>query len=216
MPNADRPSIQPSNRKPGRPRSEEAHQALLDATVRLMEVMPIRNITIGGIAKEAGVGKPTIYRWWDSKFALVMDAFLASAAPQVPFSQSASATDALTLQVKRVIKLLRGRSGRIVAEMVGEGQSDPHILEEFRDRFFSHLLAPARVVIERGKESGELDAGLDTDLTLDLIYGPIYYRLLVGHQPLDEAFAKALPDRVITALGSAIGRSHRLSSDAET
>ncbi len=195
-------------RKPGRPRSDEAHQALLDATGRLMEKMPIRNITIGGIAKEAGVGKPTIYRWWDSKCAIVMDAFLATTAPKIPFPKSGSAVDALTLQLKRVIKLLRGPSGRIVAEMVGEGQSDPHILEEFRDRFFSQLLAPARAVIESGKKSGELDRKLDTDLALDLIYGPIYYRLLVGHKPLNESFAKALPERVVAALK---GRKRRRS-----
>jgi len=199
-------------RKPGRPRSEEAHQALLDATARLMEAMPIRQITIAGIAKEAGVGRPTIYRWWDSKCALVMDAFLATAAPQVPFPKDKSAIDALTLQVKRLIKFLCGRSGRNVAEIVGEGQSDPHILEEFRDRFFSQLLAPARAVIEKGKERGELDEHLDTELALDLIYGPIYYRLLVGHQPLNESFAKALLERVATALratGNQSGRSSR-------
>jgi AcrR family transcriptional regulator len=190
-------------RKPGRPRSEQAHQALLDATARLMAEMPIRNITIGGIAREAGVGKPTIYRWWDSKCALVMDAFLATAAPQIPFPKSGSAVAALKLQVKRVIKLLRGRSGRIVAEMVGEGQSDPHVLEEFRERFFSRLLGPARAIIEQGKNTGELDRTLDTDLALDLIYGPVYYRLLVGHQPLDAAFAKALPERVVMALRAA-------------
>lgn len=197
------PEPSSSARKPGRPRSEAAHQALLDATARLMEAMPIRDITIGGIAKEAGVGKPTIYRWWESKCALVMDAFLATTAPKIPFPKSGSAVDALTLQVKRVIKLLRGRPGRIVAEMVGEGQYDPHILEEFRDRFFSRLLAPAHAIIERGKASGELDQDLDTDLALDLIYGPVYYRLLVGHQPLDEAFAKALPERVVAALRAA-------------
>lgn len=193
-------------RKPGRPRSEEAHRALLDATARLMEEMPIRDITIGGIAKEAGVGKPTIYRWWESKCAIVMDAFLVSTAPQIPFPKSGSAVDALTLQIKSVIKLLRGRSGKIVAEMVGEGQSDPHILEEFRDRFFSPLLAPSRAVIERGKDSGELDKNLDTDLALDLIYGPIYYRLLVGHQPLDGRLAMALPERIAAALMSAGNR----------
>jgi len=200
MPDPSQPA-----RKPGRPRSEDAHRALLDATARLMAAMPIRDITIGGIAKEAGVGKPTIYRWWESKCALVMDAFLATAAPEIPFPKSGSAVDALTLQVERVISLLRGRSGRIVAEMVGEGQADPHILEEFRDRFFSRLLAPARAVIERGKASGELDPDLDTDLALDLIYGPVYYRLLVGHQPLDAAFAKALPERVVAALRAAGG-----------
>ncbi len=168
-----------------------------------MEAMPIRNITVEGIAREAGVGKPTIYRWWDSKCALVMDAFLATAAPQVPSSVKGSAVDAVRLQVKSVIKLLRGRPGGIVAEMVGEGQSDPHILEEFRDRFFSHLLAPARAVIERGKESGEIDKTLDTDLALDLIYGPICYRLLVGHRPLDAKFAQSLQDRAVALLRAA-------------
>jgi len=178
---------------------------LLDATARLMASMPIRDITIAGIAREAGVGKPTIYRWWESKCALVMDAFLATAAPEIPFPKSGSTVDALTLQVARMIALLRGRPGGIVAEMVGEGQADPHILEEFRDRFFSRLLAPARAVIERGKERGEIDPDLDTDLALDLIYGPVYYRLLVGHQPLDERFAKALPERVVAALRAAGG-----------
>lgn len=195
-------------RKPGRPRSEEAHRALLEATTRLMEAMPIRNITIAGIAKEAGVGKPTIYRWWDSKCAIVMDAFLDATAPHIPFPKGKSALDSLAMQVRLVIQLLRGRSGRIVAEMVGEGQSDTHILEEFRDRFFSQLLAPARAVIERGKEAGEFDKSLDTDLALDLIYGPIYYRLLVGHQPLDDHFAMALPERIAAALKGST--KHRL------
>ncbi len=196
---------EPSNisRKPGRPRSVEAQRAVLEATARLMETVPVRVITIDGIAKEAGVGKPTIYRWWDSKCALVMDTFLATAAPKIPFPKSGSATDALSLQLKRVIKLLRGRSGQIVAEIVGEGQSNPHVLEEFRRRFFTQLLAPARAVIERGKEIGELDKSLDTDLALDLIYGPIYYRLLVGHQPLDAKFSENLPKRIVLALRAA-------------
>jgi len=187
-------------RKPGRPRSEESHEALLEATARLMEDMPIRDITISAIAREAGVGKPTIYRWWDSKCALVMDAFLATTAPQIPFPKSESAVDALTLQARRVIRLLRGPSGKTIAEMIGEGQSDPHILDEFRKRFFLRLLAPAHKIIEQGKASGELDGNLDTALALDLIYGPIYYRLLVGHQSLDAAFAKNHLCRVMSAL----------------
>ncbi len=192
-----------SERKPGRPRSAAAHRAILDVTTRQMEVMPIRDITIEGIAREAGVGKPTIYRWWDSKCSLVMEAFLESAAPKITFPENESTMAALKEQVKLVVEMLRGRAGGIVAEMVGEGQADPHILEEFRDRFFSELLAPARAVIERGKKSGELDKDLDTDLAIDLIYGPIYYRLLVGHGPLDEAFARALPERVLVALKAA-------------
>ncbi|GMT49136.1 MAG: TetR family transcriptional regulator [bacterium] len=188
-----------NERKAGRPRSEEAHQAILSATNRLMEATALRNVTIEGIAKEAGVGRPTIYRWWNSKCSLVMDAFLDSVAPKIPFPKNKSPVEAIKEQVKRVIKLLLGPSGRIVAEIIGEGQSDPHILEEFRERFFSKLLAPARAVIEWSKETGELDKNLDTDLAIDLIYGPIYYRLLIGHQPLSKDFATVLTERIIMA-----------------
>lgn len=189
-----------NERKPGRPRSETAHQAILEAANHLMESIPIREITIQGIAKQAGVGKPTIYRWWDTKCSLVMDAFLASAAPQIPFPKTDSVVDALKEQLRLVIKLLRGPSGRIVAQMIGEGQSAPDILKKFRERFFTQLLAPARTIIERGKKSGEIDKNIDMDLAIDLLYGPIYYRLLVGHQPLNDAFARNLPERVVAIL----------------
>lgn len=189
-------------RKPGRPRSEKARQALLAATRRLLAEKPVRSLTIEGIAKEAGVGKPTIYRWWDSKCALVMDAFLIDIAPQLPIAGNGSALAALDKQIKLVIELLRGRSGRIIADMIGEGQADPHMLEEFRERFFAQLLAPARAVIERGKQTGEISQDIEADLALDMIYGPIYYRLLVGHRLLDDDFADALAKRIGPALAS--------------
>lgn len=163
-----------------------------------MESKPIRTVSIEGIAKEAGVGKPTIYRWWDSKCAVVMDAFLATTAPKVPIPDTGSAVARLTAHLTSMIELLRGRTGRVAAEMIGEGQSDPHILEEFRDRFFSRLLDPAREILDAGKAAGEIDPDLDTDLALDMLYGPIYYRLLVGHGKLDAAFSDALPQRVAT------------------
>jgi AcrR family transcriptional regulator len=193
-------AIPDSSPRPGRPRSESVHRAILKTTAKMMETMPVRAITIGGIAKKAGVGKPTIYRWWDSKCALVMDAFLERMNTNDITDDDTNIVSALTQHLEYTITQLRGREGKIVAEIVGEGQSDPHILEEFHARFFNTLLAPARALIQTGKQSGIIDHNLDTDLALDLLYGPIYYRLLVGHQPLDQHFAKALPQRVIAAL----------------
>lgn len=194
------PDIPAPARRPGRPRSEAAHQAILQTVAKMMETTPVRAITIGGIAKAAGVGKPTIYRWWDSKCALVMDAYLERMTPKNLPEKPTGIIDALSEQLTRTITQLQGRDGKIVAEIIGEGQSDPHILEEFRQRFIAQLLAPARELIEQGREIGEIDKNLDTDLALDLIYGPVYYRLLVGHQPLDDAFARSLPSRVLAAL----------------
>ncbi len=172
----------------------------MKTTAKMMETTPVRAITIGGIAKAAGVGKPTIYRWWDSKCALVMDAFLERMTPKKIPDRQTKTIEALSQQLTRTITQLQGRDGKIVAEIIGEGQSDAHVLEEFRQRFFAQLLAPARALVQQGRKIGEIDKNLDTDLALDLIYGPIYYRLLVGHQPLDDAFARALPGRVMSAL----------------
>ena len=181
--------------KPGRPRSESTRRALIEATYRLMQEQPIRNLTIEGIARAASVGKPTIYRWWGDKCSLVMEAFFESAAPRVTLPRRASFAESIGDHVRRVVKLLRGPSGRIAAEMVGEGQSQPEILEKFRRRFFEHLLSPAREALRAGKASGEFDDDLDEEFILDLVYGPICYRLLLGHQPMDARFARQMAEQ---------------------
>ncbi len=198
---ATEPTNDPTcERKPGRPRCETTHQAILDATMALMEQMPVRDLTIEGIARAAKVGKPTIYRWWDTKCALAMDAFFNATATRVPFPRAGSVTESICAQITALIGLLSGPSGRIIAEMIGEGQSQPDVMARFRERFFAELLAPARRQIEQGKRTGEIDPELDTELAIDLIYGPVYYRLLICDQPLDDAFAKALCKRVVMTL----------------
>ncbi len=194
---SDNPS---SPRRPGRPRSEQARLSILSTTAKMMENLPIRSITIDGIAKTANVGKPTIYRWWDSKCALVMDAFLERMTPESPPKSGADITQSLVNLLTGTIEHLRGREGEIVAEIIGEGQSDPHILEEFHARFFCQILKPARRLIEHAKEIRVIDQDLDTDLALDILYGPIYYRLLVRHKPLDDHFTQSLPGRIVSAL----------------
>lgn len=161
---------------------------------------PIRAMTVAGIAREAGVGKPTIYRWWDDKCSLVMEAFFDTMTTGTTFPECETIAESVADHVQRVVRLLRGPAGRIVAEIVGEGQSQPEILVKFRERFFGQLLSPARMALERGKESGELDVGLNEDLVLDLIYGPVCYRLLLGHQPLDERFADEVGGQALSTL----------------
>ena len=186
--------------KPGRPRSEASRQALIKATLELMRCKPVRHITISAIAKEAGVAKSTIYRWWDSKCGIVMDAFFSSLEPDISLPEEGPVTEGLNTQIREMVALLSGPPGKVIAEMVGEGQSDPHILDEFRNRIFSQLLEPSRKLIQRGKRDGEISGDLPTDLILDLIFGPLYHRLLFGHQKLDEAFSDSLASMITVAL----------------
>ena len=84
-----------SPRRPGRPRSEASRQAILDATKRLLDTETVRDLSIERIAKEAGVGKTTIYRWWPSKAAVVIDAFFEAVVPKTPFPEGTSAAEAI-------------------------------------------------------------------------------------------------------------------------
>lgn len=184
----------------GRPRSVESEQAILAAAWTLLQQSNVRRISIEAIAREAGVGKTTIYRWWPSKAAVIVDAFLAQVETVLPFPETETAAEALARQMGRLVQVFRGDVGRIVAEIVAEGQYDPGALESFRDRFLAPRRDAARQVIVQGIESGEFDPKLDPDLAMDILYGPIYYRLLAQHLPLDEIFATALSQRAIACL----------------
>lgn len=186
----------------GRPRSSESEQAILDAAWRLLTSKSVRKISIEAIAREAGASKTTIYRWWPSKAAVLVDAFIAQVDPVLPFQQAATAAAALKQQMAQLVTVFGSKTGQIVAQIIAEGQCDPEALASFRDRFLHPRRDAARQVILRGIESGEFDANLDPDLAMDILYGPIYYRLLVKHLPLDAAFAKALAQQAITSLSA--------------
>ena len=190
---ASESSPQPT-RQPGRPRSEKSRRAILAATQRLLESGTVRELSIEGIAREAGVGKTTIYRWWPNKAAVVIDAFFDKVVAATPFPEAETAAETLALQAASLVEALSGPYGRIVAEIIAEGQSDPSILETYRETFLFHRRAAAREIIERGIAEGEFDSDLDVELAMDLLYGPVYFRLLLGHAPLDDSFARALPD----------------------
>ncbi|MEM1254048.1 MAG: TetR/AcrR family transcriptional regulator [Cyanobacteria bacterium P01_H01_bin.21] len=186
----------------GRPRSAESQQAILTAAWQLLKTCSLRKLSIESIAREASVGKTTIYRWWPSKTAVVVDSFLAQVEASLPFPKTETAAASLMLQMQQVAKVLSGDIGRIVAQIVAEGQCDSEALESFRERFLNPRRAAARQVILQGIESGEFAPDLDADLAMDILYGPIYYRLLVKHLPLDEAFASALPKQAVGMLAA--------------
>ena len=87
--------------------------------------------------------------------------------------------------------------GKVAAEMIAAGQSEPAVLREFRDRYVLKRRKVAVKALEDAFSSGEMKRSVDPELLLDLIFGPIYFRLLVKHQPLDQAFGKNLLDYVL-------------------
>jgi AcrR family transcriptional regulator len=183
-----------------------AHDAILDAVHELLQGKSVRELTIEEVAQRAGVGKPTIYRWWPSKAALVMDMFEERVAPQFRVSDAATAEATIRRHVTVLIRLLNGFFGKVSAEIIGEGQSEPDVLREYCDRYVLKRRALSHDVIQRAKESGELRDDVDPQLLIDMVYAPIYYRLLLRHEKLDKRFGEALVDSVMAyAKGSPTG-----------
>lgn len=178
-------------RAPGRVRSDASRVAILDATLKLLETTPLQQISIESIAREAGVGKATIYRWWNSKAAVVIEAFLHTHVSHTPMPKGGSPREALTRHIHLLVEEYSGWSGRIVAQIMAEGQGDPAVLREFRERFWYGRRAVVREVVEEARLRGEFRSDVDTELLMDILYAPVYFRLFMGHLPLDKKFADA-------------------------
>src|SRR5580700_4107619 len=121
-------------RLPGRPRSEQARQAILSSTLKLLQRIGFAELTIEAIAADAGVGKTTVYRWWPNKGALVVDAFASSTEEELRFPDSGSVYRDMAHQMNQFLAVLHSTRGRIVKAVIAAGQSDPKLLEEFRSR----------------------------------------------------------------------------------
>ncbi|CAN7728311.1 TetR/AcrR family transcriptional regulator [Variovorax sp. LjRoot290] len=178
-------------RSPGRVRSDASRVAILDAALKLLETTPLQQISIESIAREAGVGKATIYRWWNSKAAVVIEAFLHAHVSHTPMPKGISPREALIRHIHLLVEEYSGWSGRIVSQIMAEGQGDPDVLREFRERFWYGRRAVVREVVEQARLRGEFRSDIDTELQMDVMYAPIYFRLLMGHLPLDKKFADA-------------------------
>ena len=191
----------PGPRPSGRPRSERARRAILKAANELLESEGFVAVTMEAIAERAGVSKATVYRWWPNKAAVVMDGFLSTVSSEVPFPHTGHAREDMRIHMRRLTEAFDGKIGRTVAALIAEGQANPELAEALRSRWLSVRRTEAREILELGIERGELREDLDLEVAVDVLYGPIYYRMLVGHAPLDDDFADALADHVFAGLG---------------
>src|SRR5215213_653179 len=192
----------PQARPPGRPRSERAHRAILQAANDLLESEGFAAVTVEAIAERAGVSKATIYRWWPNKAAVVMDGFLSMVSAELTNQHTGHAREDIRLHMRRLAEAFGGKMGRTVAALIAEGQADPELAEALRSRWLSVRRTEAKEILELGIERGELRDDIDPEVAVDVLYGPIYYRMLVGHAPLDDEFADTLADNVFAGLAA--------------
>jgi AcrR family transcriptional regulator len=197
---ADSKTQLPLKRQRGRPAgvSAVAHEHILDVVQTILQEKSFQDLTMEEVARRAGVGKPTLYKWWPSKIALVLDLFQERLVVSLTVPEEWTVAEKIHAQALELIRLLNGFFGKVTREIIAAGQSDPDVLRQYREIYVSKRRAFTSEVIQAAKASGELREDIDPERLIDMIYGPIYYRLLIGHLPLDAAFAGEIVDDVLT------------------
>jgi AcrR family transcriptional regulator len=188
----------------GRRRNAAARDAILDATFDLLRAGGGVGLTIDAIAEAAGVGRQTIYRWWPSKGAVAAEAMARGARAIASPRDTGSWPDDLTqFLIDSFAGLENPGLRRALRQLISAAQTDEHVAEMLAG-FTAQRRAALRALLERGLARGDLPAGADLDLLVDVAYGVLWYRLLVGHAPLDELAARALSAHIIAA-GRGVG-----------
>lgn len=185
---------------PGRPRSEPARRAVLDAALRLARRDGYPAVTIKGIAEEAGVGRQTVYRWWNSKAAVLLEAIADLARP---IAQPEPTDDPVhdLRQVLRGSFSLSPVAGPIISGLMADATHDPDVLAHLQTELLAQRRALVRGILERAQHDGLVGHGADLSLVTDMIWGTMWYRVLSRHAPVDEAVADELTDAVLRLLG---------------
>ncbi|HKK50271.1 MAG TPA: TetR/AcrR family transcriptional regulator [Myxococcota bacterium] len=169
----------------GRPRSEEAHQAILEATLDLLGEVGFSALTVEGIAQRAGVGKATIYRRWSSKLPIVVEAF--SALPGFEEVDSGSLVEDLKSTLKAYLEVFDSSAlFTVFPSLAGERAQNPE-LSKLLEPVARNRRQPFVRIFERARERGEIPKDVDLDLAADLVVGPIAVTLFFrGGRPTPE------------------------------
>jgi AcrR family transcriptional regulator len=188
----------------GRRRSERSHKAIITATQELLVERGYRKLTIEAVAARAGVGKQTIYRWWPSRAALVLEAYLAgSDAVSLPPPEGGSTREDVRALIGWLAAVLdQPIGGRVVAGLVGDLQHDADLADGFRQDVVPARRQAMLAALERGRERGEIRPDADLELAVDTLHGAVFYRLLLSGEPLDTRFVERVADQVLNGLAA--------------
>ncbi len=186
-----------------------AHARVLDAVYEILQERPAREMTMEMVARRAGVGKPTLYKWWPTRASLMLGMFTERLheTREPADADTDTAEQAIRNRVQRLIVEFNGLFGKVMAGLIAEGQSDPAVLHDLYDR---HILPSRNATtseIVRGMASGEFSPDTDPALVVDTIFSPLYFWLLLRGEPLTEQYGEALVSQALRNFTASYVRS---------
>lgn len=187
----------------GRPRSEEADRAILGAAAALLAERGLAKMSIEEVAARAGVAKTTVYRRWSSKGTLALDAFVT----RFLALQALPNTGSLRGDLLRALRTWRRAvadpaTARSLTGLIAEVQNDPQLAQAWRVRVMQPVRDQWRQMFERALARGEIPAGADLEVAMDVLFGPAYHRLLHGHLPITDGFVRSVVDYALAGLAA--------------
>ena len=191
-----------TKRAVGRPRSESSRASILEAAYSFLHSRPIAAISTVQIAHKAGVSTATVYRWWTTKEALLLDAFLLATDHELVLRSEGAPLDRLKEYVLQVGRFFTGENGVVVARLLTAIQDNAILRKEFLERVCSPRDREIRALVNEAVEERQLPTGMEVGAFLDTIFGPLLTRLLIRHEKIDEAFVAAVFDRVVAGTTS--------------
>ena len=189
-------------RRPGRPRSEQAEQAIIEATLDLFAEQGFEGVCVEAVAARAGVGKATIYRRWPNKEELLLAA-LGSLKSPFPEPNGESVREDLLAMVKVMCADKSDpRKARRYALLLGEGQKYPRLMARYKETVVQPRRDAMRAVIRRGIQAGELRPDTDVEIAMLTLTGVIMAHEKSPDAALDDDFATRLVDGLLLGLSA--------------
>jgi AcrR family transcriptional regulator len=186
----------------GRPRSEKARQSILKAAADLLLARGLGAVSMDTVAEQAGVSKATIYRWWPTKETLALDALFVEwdSVRPAPVDTGPLREDLLSL-IRPWVRLVSEQPyARVIAALINAAATDPEFARLYRERVVQPRREQAHAIFAHAIDRGEIPADTDIDVAIDLLYGPLYHRLLHGHAPLTELVGEQVIDMLLGGL----------------
>ncbi|GES34069.1 TetR/AcrR family transcriptional regulator [Streptomyces angustmyceticus] len=182
---------------------EDKTEAIRAAVFAELAAAGFARMSIEGIARRAGVGKTAVYRRWRSKLHLVLDVVSAVAAAGMPTPDTGSLSGDVRMLLEVAARALRHpMASQIVPDLLAEAARSPELAAALKAALHDSQEGVAAAVVARAVERGELPPDVDTRLALDLLTGPLYWRLLVTRDELPKGYLDALSASVVAALGA--------------
>jgi AcrR family transcriptional regulator len=183
--------------KRGRPRNTHADGAIVAATLDLVADVGISGLRVEDVSARAGVGRSAIYRRYESKSSLVAAA-IAALVSEISLPDTGSTRDDLLALMADAVAVYSDplRAG-VMPSLVAAMRHEPELASAIREGFLTKRRDALRAVLERGVARGDLRADLDTELALDVLGGPLFYRLLITGGPLDASLVEGVADLIL-------------------